>query len=257
VLVAFEANIPTSGVTSHAPPPSKPYLQTYGRDTRHRPIATSREFLPAGGKKRGKTHKPPAALDAVVPRFPRGGGWISRRRPRPPSLYAASFRSTRGTSPRLDGCIFLYSPVSSSSSRASRRRHDASDGCARRIASRRGRRVRMTMVVIYAFTRRATPRARCARDDDGVARRKYIATRRVARPLAVVRARRAGRGRFRRWDTRRGDYIIPSPSSKASTTPRGWVMSQDSWIVDKTPRRRGETRTRDGVIRLIQGEARD
>jgi len=25
-------------------------------------------------------------------------------------------------------------------------------------------------------------------------------------------------------------------------------MSQDSWIVDKTPRRRGETRTRDGVM---------
>lgn len=156
----------------------------------------------------------------------------------------------------MDAYFYPHSRLSSSS-RASRRRHDASDGCARRIASRRGRRVRMTMVVIYAFTRRATPRARCARDDDGVARRKYIATRRVARPLAVVRARRAGRGRFRRWDTRRGDYIIPSPSSKASTTPRGWVMSQDSWIVDKTPRRRGETRTRDGVIRLIQGEARD
>ena len=83
VLVASEANIPTSGVTRHAPPPSKPSLQTYGRDTRHRPIATSREFLPAGGKKRGKTHKPPAALDAVVPRFPRGGGGISRRRPAP------------------------------------------------------------------------------------------------------------------------------------------------------------------------------
>ena len=31
-------------------------------------------------------------------------------------------------------------------------------------------------------------------------------------------------------------------------------MSQDSWIVDKTPRRRGETRTRDGAIHSRRGE---
>ena len=112
-----------SPVTPHRP--RNPLFKLTGGTRaidRSRPRASS---SPPVAKSAGKptSRPPPSTPSSLASRAAVAGSRGDA--PRPSSLYAASFRSTRGTSPRLDGCIFLstfaplvvVSRVSSSSRR--------------------------------------------------------------------------------------------------------------------------------------------
>lgn len=197
VLVASEANIYGKGVTRHGPPHSKPSLQTYGRDTHHRPIATARDPpLPSRRARQKARENPPGPPPSTSSSLPSRAAVAGSRGDAPPRARVTLRRvvsiDTRYVTATRWMRLCILARLVVVVSRASRRL-----GWVRetdRIASRTAR-----PDEICASTRHVDVGLDddVGHDDDGVAWRKYIARAASSRRHVVGRARRAGRGRCR------------------------------------------------------------